>query len=333
MRQHDHGRGEPVAAQVGALPGLVGEPARQRLRDRSAAHRAALVVAGVRADQQDGPIGGGAGRAVEGEIEKLARDRRRAPAHRFAARARVGQGPPPPALRPPLVCPPADRRIATGRMPALRRGAPARARSSGRGADSKNACAPHAPSISTSSQRAPKPPVPASGSPRSSERSLHGAQPPSRVAGSAVALTVGGSSRRPRCPRAADAVRPRGTNAGRGPEGSRRRWSCSRSACTAADASAGSVIVLWGSTMRTERSSSSMRSRSASRQPTVDRRVEARRSDRWSREAAPARGGPPHRRRAPMRRRSRRRLPRRPEDREQRRSVAARSGRATTGSE
>ena len=53
-------------------------------------------------------------------------------------------------------------------------------------------------------------------------------------------------------------------------------WSCSRSACTAAEASAGSVIVLWGSTMRTVRSSSSIRPRRASRHPRVVAGIEVR---------------------------------------------------------
>jgi hypothetical protein len=101
------------------------------VRDRSPAHRAALVVAGVRAHQQDGLIVGRcAGRAVQGEIEKLGGMVDRTPAHRFASLAGVGQGPPPPALRPPLVGPPAvpaDRdRADAGRFGATHQRAPDR---------------------------------------------------------------------------------------------------------------------------------------------------------------------------------------------------------------
>ena len=70
------------------------------------------------------------------------------------------------------------RRIATGRMPALSARRTSARPIAGSRRDWKKACVPHAPSISMRSQRAPKPPVPARGSPRSSERSLHGSHAP-----------------------------------------------------------------------------------------------------------------------------------------------------------
>ena len=51
VREHQHVRGEPVTAQVAALPHVGGTGRRQRAGQRAPAQRAAGVVPAVRADQ------------------------------------------------------------------------------------------------------------------------------------------------------------------------------------------------------------------------------------------------------------------------------------------
>ncbi len=57
VRQHQQVAGEPVAADVGDLPGLLGVRRRERLRDGPAAFGAAGVVAAVGAHREHRPVG------------------------------------------------------------------------------------------------------------------------------------------------------------------------------------------------------------------------------------------------------------------------------------
>ena len=179
-----------------------------------------------------------------------------------------------------------NRRIATGRMPALSARRTSARPIAGSSRDWKKACVPHAPSISTSSQRAPYPPVPASGI-AAFERAVAARLPRLRrsVGRRQCGRTHGGPLIwAPEHPRAAASARPQARTAGptrqypagwsgraaRAPRPKPPRED--RSSCGAARS-------------RTVRSSSSIRPRSAVRHPRVSRRVEIRQqvdSREWS---------------------------------------------------
>ena len=106
-----------------------GYAGRQPGGDRPPADRAALVVAAVGADGEDGPVRRHARGAVERHVEQVARARRRAPTAR--TRGRAASRPAPTGCRPAwLVAPGAGWRAAGSRRP--RSGAPARGRGRGR---------------------------------------------------------------------------------------------------------------------------------------------------------------------------------------------------------
>ena len=210
MGQDDHRGGEPVSAEVGALPGLFGMRPRGP-RDRSTANGAALIVSGMGAHQQGGPDRRRCPRFRREGCRETRRGRRRSP---LVIRGRAERPPLPTAIvvgsgaRPPGGRTSGSRRAA---CPRLRRGARPRDRSRDR-RDWKNAWVPQAPSISMSSQRAPNPPVPARGSPRSSERSLHGSQAPADRGRGKRARTHGGPLISPPAPpRGAASARPPAT--------------------------------------------------------------------------------------------------------------------------
>ena len=82
-RQRQQGAGEPVAAQVGGLPGRLGPPRGERRRDRPADLGAAAVAPAVGADQPERAV---VRREVALEVERRAGPRRRA-ARRCARRS------------------------------------------------------------------------------------------------------------------------------------------------------------------------------------------------------------------------------------------------------
>ena len=103
VRQDDDVRGEPVAAQVAALPDVGGARRRQRSGQRSPAQRAAGVVAAVRADQVDRPVRAGSPTdPSQGASSRSASVDAHRPPDALAARAAVGVGPPPARVGQPL---------------------------------------------------------------------------------------------------------------------------------------------------------------------------------------------------------------------------------------
>ena len=102
VRQHEHVGGEPVAAEMAALPDVCRAGRRERPRERPAAQRAAGVVATVRAHEVRRAGGGLADGAVPRGGQQVGVGGAGRPPQALPARAAVGVGPPPAGVGEPV---------------------------------------------------------------------------------------------------------------------------------------------------------------------------------------------------------------------------------------
>src|SRR5699024_6114402 len=98
VRQHDHRRGEPVTAQMRALPRRLRVPLGYQRRGASATDGAALVVLAVRADRDQGLVGRCARGAVEGNLRVTVGAVHLPPPQGLLSGQGIGQCPPPTPL-------------------------------------------------------------------------------------------------------------------------------------------------------------------------------------------------------------------------------------------